>query len=259
MFNPIMQYKLSDTCDLQCAPCKLWQKTTEEEFPALAEVTLDLEALKKRGVRYINFTGCEPLLHPDVVEILIRAKKMGFKTIVTTHGGNYLSFRTGLKNYADLLVFLLHSHDLTIHDETAGVSSYDNVISAIDLAKEHKQKVMISFNVTRDNVQNVPEMQELATAKKVLLWLNPLPAAYGLDGFSADTIAYLKYYGRKPNVWLNLASIWHLTSKTGGLRERQDCIAVDEIITKSFSRIGASYFLNLFSLISLWWKLGKVR
>ncbi|MFC1517177.1 radical SAM protein [Candidatus Margulisiibacteriota bacterium] len=253
------QYKLTDTCDLECGPCKLWQRNTEEEFPFLSEVYKDLEVLKKRGVRYLNFTGGDPLLHPNVVEILKKAKSLGFKTAVTTHGGNYLGFQTGLKDLADLMIFLLHSHEPGVHDQIAGVDSYSKVISAIEFAQENKQKVMISFNVTRDNIQFIPEMHELVTAKKALLWLNPLPISYGINGFKAESLQYIKHYGRRPNIWLNLASLWYLENKQAGLKERQDCIARDEIITLAESKINIPYMLNMFSWIVLRWKLAKQR
>jgi MoaA/NifB/PqqE/SkfB family radical SAM enzyme len=253
MYSLLVNYKLSDRCDLQCESCQLWPRETEEEFPALELIRADLQLLKKRGTRIINFTGGDPLLHPDIVEITRLAKGMGFFIVLTTPGIHYTAFPAGFKGTVDLLVFVLHGHERQLHDERAGLASFDRIRDAINFAKEQGQRVMISYALTRETVQSIPEMYELTSAHNVILWLNPLPETYGVAGFDAETLRYIRYQGRKPLAWVNLAALRELVRPGKGKIMRQDCLAVAEEQAKE--HFGIAYLLNIFSWGVLLWKL----
>ena len=81
--HPVLcNYYLTYRCNAKCGFCDIWEKPSP--YINLNDVEKNLLDLKKLGVRVIDFTGGEPLLHNEIPEILSLAKGMGFITTVTS-------------------------------------------------------------------------------------------------------------------------------------------------------------------------------
>ncbi|MGH7556462.1 MAG: radical SAM protein, partial [Gemmatimonadota bacterium] len=66
-------------CNIRCAHCFISCSPTNRSFDYLSmdDVERRLEESLELGVREYYFTGGEPFLHPDIVEILERALARG--------------------------------------------------------------------------------------------------------------------------------------------------------------------------------------
>lgn len=78
---------VTNKCNLKCVMCDFWKDTgktssgiTNTEFRGL------FEDLKAFGVRMVQFTGGEPFLRKDMLDILKSAKAAGLETAVVTNG-----------------------------------------------------------------------------------------------------------------------------------------------------------------------------
>ncbi len=250
-------YKLSDSCELKCAPCELWRRENEEEYLPAEAVLAEFKQLRWEGAKLLHIYGGDPLLHPQIEIILAGAKRLGFLIILSTPGIHYQKFPKGLQEYVDLLVLLLHHADQLEHDQIAGERSFERILEALEYARENKVPAMLSFLLTRDNIQALPDMYALAEAHNVLAWFNPLPAAYAVEGFSADSLEHLKYYGRKKYGWSHLPAIDPKHFKN--LDQRQDCLIRDELWDGSFERFNLRYLMMLFSMAQLFWKILSLK
>jgi MoaA/NifB/PqqE/SkfB family radical SAM enzyme len=65
--------ELTDKCNLKCSYCYRESDFTKNLF--LENPIEFLESLLKIGIRHIEFSEGEPLLHPDIIEILNFAGK----------------------------------------------------------------------------------------------------------------------------------------------------------------------------------------
>ncbi len=104
--KPILcNYYITYRCNAKCAFCDIWKKKSYRESPdcSLADVAQNLPLLKKIGVKFIDFTGGEPLLHPALLEMLRRAKRYRFYTSVTTNCLLYPERAKELNRLIDLL------------------------------------------------------------------------------------------------------------------------------------------------------------
>ena len=82
--HPILcNYYLTYRCNAKCSFCDIWEKPSP--YITLEDVKANFKDLKKLGVKVIDFTGGEPLLHREIDKILVLAKEMGFITTVTTN------------------------------------------------------------------------------------------------------------------------------------------------------------------------------
>ena len=70
-------------------------------------VKRNLEQAREIGVRFVDFTGGEPLLYEDLPRALEYARELGFWTSITTNGLGYPKRAESLKGRVDLLHFSL--------------------------------------------------------------------------------------------------------------------------------------------------------
>ena len=89
MLPPILaNYYVTYRCNARCSFCDIWRakKYRQIEDAQLQDVKNNLSALKKLGVRFVDFTGGEPLLHRQLPEMLDYGKGLGLRTSITTNG-----------------------------------------------------------------------------------------------------------------------------------------------------------------------------
>ncbi len=84
------QWELTFRCNYRCQHCyippeQLAGKIKDQEL-TLPEVRAILDQLREAGVLYLTFTGGDPLLRRDFLEIYLHAKKLAFFIVVLTNG-----------------------------------------------------------------------------------------------------------------------------------------------------------------------------
>ncbi len=83
------QFALNNACNAACGFCNFARdKLTRDQwhFVDRADGLRAIEILYERGMRYLVFTGGEPLLHPDFMAFLDRATILGMKSMLVTNG-----------------------------------------------------------------------------------------------------------------------------------------------------------------------------
>lgn len=77
-------FALLPTCNCECVMCDMWKQPKMRISLETARNSLDF--LAEQGFVATYFTGGEPTLHPDLVEIVRYANRLGFFTSMTTNG-----------------------------------------------------------------------------------------------------------------------------------------------------------------------------
>jgi MoaA/NifB/PqqE/SkfB family radical SAM enzyme len=75
---------VTDQCNLDCAYCTEYDNSMAH--PSTAELKSWLRKIRELGTMRIALVGGEPLLHPDIVEIVRYCRELGFATSLTTNG-----------------------------------------------------------------------------------------------------------------------------------------------------------------------------
>jgi MoaA/NifB/PqqE/SkfB family radical SAM enzyme len=201
----LCNYYVTYRCNASCGFCDIWEKPSP--YVNLHTAGENFKSLKKLGVKVIDFTGGEPLLHREIDQLLSLAKKHGFITTLTTNCLLYPKWATRLTGLVDMLHFSLDSADKDKHDKGRGVACFDKVLESIRIAKDLGERPDILFTVFDTNFREAEEIYEnISQPSDLVLILNPA-FSYGATGeeISDDTIAFLKNFARKKNVYLNEA------------------------------------------------------
>lgn len=166
-----------------------------------------MKGLKELGVRVIDFTGGEPLLHRQIDELLRLARNMGFITTLTTNALLYPKWAERLRGLVDMLHFSLDSPHKEAHDASRGVACFDFVQESLKVARALGEKPDILFTVTDTNMGEIGEVYEqFCRPDKLVLILNPIFSYNKVDtagGLSAESLKALRDWGRKPGIYLN--------------------------------------------------------
>ena len=233
--GPILcNYYLTYRCNARCGFCDIWEKPSP--YANLDTVKKNLLDLKKLGVRVVDFTGGEPLLHRQLDEILAEAKSLGFITTVTTNTLLYPKYSERLKGKVDMLHFSLDSSVREEHDEMRGIPCFDSVMESIKLAKKLGEKPDILFTVFPDNIDELEKVYHQISLPNDLVFIVNPEFSYGDvnegNQLIPDQLKYLERFGKKKNVYLNQAFI-QLRKDGGNSIENPVCKAASTTIVIS--------------------------
>jgi len=208
--HPVLcNYYLTYRCNATCGFCDIWERPSP--YATIENVRNNLLALKRLGVKVIDFTGGEPLLHRQLDTLLRMAKSLGFITTVTTNALLYSRQAEKLRGLIDMLHFSLDSPDRDEHDTSRGVKCFDFVMESIRIARGLGERPDILFTVFEHNTHHIQAMwRDICLPNDLILILNPVfeynQVTTG-QPLSADTLTKLSYWGKQKNVYLNEAFI----------------------------------------------------
>ncbi|MDX1419339.1 MAG: radical SAM protein [Rubricoccaceae bacterium] len=231
--RPVLcNYYVTYRCNATCGFCDIW----EQPSPLIreADVARNLDDLRRLGVRIIDFTGGEPLLHPQMDRLLRMAKARGFLTTLTTNGLLYPRRAERLKGLIDLLHVSIDSPVPAEHDASRGVRSFDKVMESVAVALALGERPDLLFTVTNENAHHLETVYETITRPNgLILIVNPLFAYNGLgEGLDEAVMAKARAFARKPYVYLNPAFLT-LRARGGNDPARPDCRAVSTSVVIS--------------------------
>jgi organic radical activating enzyme len=89
LYRPALEINVVDHCNLRCANCDHFSHLAPTKFADLAQVERDLAALAAAvTLRELQFLGGEPLLHPQLLELLEigRRSKIAQQLVLVTNG-----------------------------------------------------------------------------------------------------------------------------------------------------------------------------
>lgn len=215
--HPILcNYYVTYRCNASCSFCDIWEKPSP--YITLQNFKDNLRDLKKLGVKVIDFTGGEPLLHRDLDVLLAEAKAMGMITTVTTNCLLYPKYAERLKNKVDMLHFSLDSPDEDAHNKSRGVKCFDKVVESIAIAKKLGERPDILFTVFEDNIELIERVwREFTQPNNLMLILNPVFDYNNVETgekLSDESLNKLLWWGKQKNIFLNEAFI--TLRKNGG-------------------------------------------
>lgn len=204
--HPVLcNYYVTYRCNATCSFCNIWEKPSP--YVTLENAEQNLRDLKKLGVKVIDFTGGEPLLHQKIDALLQMARNMKFITTLTTNTLLYPKMAERLKGKVDMLHFSLDAPDKETHDKSRGVACFDSLIESISIAKKLGERPDILFTVFEHNIDQIAQVYEkISQPNDLVLILNPVFEYNDIEvgkKLSDKTLQQLQHWGKQKNVYLN--------------------------------------------------------
>lgn len=131
-----IQIDITDRCNYRCPTCTKWlQKSAEHELTTEQWKNFLTRSAKLPFSGRVVFAGGEPLLRPDLIELIQHATDLQLATVVVTNGSLLKENRLRALQDAglDYLMVSLNALDASVHDSTRGVAgSLDRLMRNIE-------------------------------------------------------------------------------------------------------------------------------
>ncbi len=158
--------KIGFSCNNRCLFCVQGDKRDFYGFKPKKEVVTFLKYAFKKGKKEVVFTGGEPCLHPDLLELVQSAKDLGFKEIQIQTNGRMFAYKDFCVNViqsgATQFSPAIHGPNAKIHDFlTNSKGSFDQTIQGVKNLKKLNQYVLTNTVITTKNYKHLPKIAKL--------------------------------------------------------------------------------------------------
>jgi 12,18-didecarboxysiroheme deacetylase len=168
--KPVVVWNVGRRCNLRCLHCYSGSKNRKYDGElSTAEGKALIEDLADFGVPVILFSGGEPLMRPDILELIASARRRGVRSVLSTNG-TLITFALAreLKNlelsYAGISLDGLEQ----THDRFRGMKgAFGRAMAGLQACQEAGIKVGLRFTINRRNLQDIPGIFSLLRERDI--------------------------------------------------------------------------------------------
>jgi len=156
-------WNFTNRCNLACRHCYSYADPNSEDFLSTEFILGAIPELKKAGIRFVIFSGGEPLIRKDIFQIAEAMRAEGIVTYLSTNG-LYVSEKNVDRiietfNYIGISIDGIEE----VHDAFRGLEgAYRKSLDAIALIQKHGGNAGIRFTVTKETQENLYDIFGLA-------------------------------------------------------------------------------------------------
>jgi len=161
--------ELTKSCNEQCPHCYIPKKESKMGFLPKEEAFKYIKQAIEIGVKEIAFSGGEPLLHKNFIDIVEFASSYYFENIYVL--SNLILFNDNLLNNIKKIPNLTFQTTLfscyeNIHDGLTGVSgSFKKTTNALEILKKNGINVQVSCPILKPNSTSFRDLQKWVDEK----------------------------------------------------------------------------------------------
>jgi MoaA/NifB/PqqE/SkfB family radical SAM enzyme len=154
---------VTDRCNLDCSYCTEYDNS--RPHPSLDNLKKWIRKIRELGTMRIALVGGEPLVHPDIVEIVRYCRELGFATSLTTNG--FLLTRKLLAQLeeAGLQVMQISVDRMTPSPITK--KSFKTILPKLDYFKDSKISLHITGVICADTLSESQAVLETGLSRGI--------------------------------------------------------------------------------------------
>jgi 12,18-didecarboxysiroheme deacetylase len=168
--KPVVVWNCTKRCNLHCMHC--YSQSQDHDYKnelTTAEGKALIDDLAQFGSPVILFSGGEPLMRPDLLELIAYAVFRGRRVVISTNGT--LIDEALAKHFKEIgLSYVGVSLDGTkeTHDYFRGSpDAFDRAIDGIRHCREAGVKVGLRFTINRRNAEEIDAMFDLVESERI--------------------------------------------------------------------------------------------
>lgn len=168
--KPVVVFNCTRRCNLKCVHC--YSSSADVDYTdelTTNEAMSMIDSLAKLKAPVILFSGGEPVMRPDLLELMSHAKESGLRVVISTNG-NLLSdnFLMAAKDIGLSYIGVSLDGLREVNDRFRGVSgAYDKALDGIRRTMAHGIKVGLRFTINKRNVQEIDGIFDLMYREKI--------------------------------------------------------------------------------------------
>jgi len=168
--KPVVVWNVGQRCNLKCIHC--YSQSKDIEYPGelnTKEAKAMLDGLAEYGAPVILFSGGEPLLRKDLMELITYARNKGLRAVISTNGTLITEEKAEeLKKFGLSYVGISLDGLRETNDKFRGIEgAFDDALQGIRNCLKLGIKVGLRFTINKRNAQDIPGIFELIEKEKI--------------------------------------------------------------------------------------------
>lgn len=162
--KPVVVWNMTRRCNLKCVHCYAHAVEHEGQDQISTDQAKDIiDDLAMYGAPVMLFSGGEPLVRKDLVELASHATSKGMRAVISTNGTLITKEKAReLKSVNLSYVGISVDGGEEVHDKFRAVpNSFKKALQGIENCQAEGLKVGLRFTINKRNVSEVPKLFEL--------------------------------------------------------------------------------------------------
>ena len=164
------------SCNNNCVVCSV--RTKQQFYPDrdYNEIVKDLEQGINNGFNWVEFTGGEPTIRKDIIQLVSKAKSLGYQKIAFSTNGRLFSYQKFcdqiIQAGLNKITFSLLGPERKIHEAiTRTPGSFEEIIKGIkNVQRHHDIHLNISSVISRFNYKNLKKFGKFIQSLGIKQW-----------------------------------------------------------------------------------------
>jgi len=158
----VVEFAITNACIAKCTFCEIW-KQQPKVFVEKEKALQVIDRLAEIGTSHVTITGGDPLLHPDVVDIVRRATERKVHSAVLDAAPQLLLRNDIVKRLEDagndMISISFDSGDPQIMEESRQIPNImEDMARAVELIAKTRVKTMASVLIWNNNYNKLEEI-----------------------------------------------------------------------------------------------------
>lgn len=200
----VINWKLHNVCNYSCSFCGKGNNSGNERWFTLEKYKSIVDKIAEACVGtpfYIVYTGGEPTLYPELMELLHYSKSKGAWNILISNGSRTMRWWTEFAKIDNILIQLI----LTYHTEQT--DNYNNIADIMNLFLNSETDIVCEVTHTKDNIpQAINAFNYLINNTGGIIDIKGMNInEYDIyDLYSEEELSIIKHASYKPGILTNI-------------------------------------------------------
>lgn len=157
---------ITGKCNAHCVMCYLYDSYYDYEHMPFSAAVKYLEKYRNMGAYRLTLLGGEPTLHPQLAQIVLEAKDIGFTYLRLTTNGYFdpdILSDEAIQNL-DTLAFSIDGPTDELNRSLRKGIELNHIIQNMQIARELGYEIRVNSTITSTNISFVRDLIELSVA-----------------------------------------------------------------------------------------------
>lgn len=163
---PVLLIDAHSRCNCRCVMCDIWQTDEHREF-SLAQLQSQMDAIERLQVRWVVFTGGEPLMHSNLFALSDLLRERGVRVSILSTGLLFSRFAAEIANRLDDAIVSLDGPP-EIHDRIRRVpAAFERLADGVQAVRAHRAGFQIGARCTVQKANHAVLVDTVSSAKQI--------------------------------------------------------------------------------------------
>ena len=163
---PILLIDAHSRCNCRCVMCDIWKTDQHREF-TLAQLESQMDAIERLQVRWVVFTGGEPLMHSNLFALADLLRGRGIRVTILSTGLLFERFAREIAEHIDDVIVSLDGPP-EIHDRIRRVpGAFERISEGVRAIRAHNPQSQIGARCTVQKANHAALVDTAGAARQI--------------------------------------------------------------------------------------------